>query len=169
MKLRFSIRTALLVITGFGCFLYYWGSRPTILANELKRTLAEKNFENADTLLKPGSGLHFIRFSNASDLSVDVEFDEPTIVDWLMGRRFGVFHLTASPPDSDFEIGMAGTLTATASGIDVTRLEESRNDIGDSDPVLSFAAESLDAILEWTAELSTDIASSISDRETQRR
>jgi hypothetical protein len=169
MKLRFSIRTALIVITASGCFLYYWGSRPAILANELKRTLAEKNFESADALLKPGSGLHFTRFSNASDFSVDVEFDEPTIVDWLMGRRFGRFHLGATPPDSDYGIGMAGTLIASASGIDVTRLEESRNDIGDDDPVLSFAAELLDAGLEWAAELAKDIAALNSERETQRR
>jgi hypothetical protein len=128
MRLRFSIRTVLIVTTLFACVLY-WHVRPAMMATSFANAIADKEYDAADALVTEPGGLGLVEFSqNTTEVTVDVSFDQPTIADWLVGQRRGRFDLCGTYKQNRYATARRGLLIASSSGVAISRLEEMRID-----------------------------------------
>jgi hypothetical protein len=127
MKLRFSIRGILIATTLLASALY-WRTRPAMIAADFESAIGNSQFERADALVVQSKGAaQFAKLSERAErLEMKAVFDEPTINDWLAGRRRGHFTMTAK--FDRYVIAQEGSLTATVAGVRVVTQRESRND-----------------------------------------
>jgi hypothetical protein len=153
MKLRFSIRAVFIATTIFGCILY-WRVRPAIVANEFQRAVADKNYEVADGLLAQTGDLDFATWSQTDkDITAEIQFDNPTIVDWLLGRRRGRFSVGVTLEQCG--ICRECILTASATGVTAHATSECRNDLA---PEAIDIFDLIQTGFEWVAAANDDIA-----------
>jgi len=89
MKLRFSLRTAIALLTIAALFCY-WRSRPDRLAATYSQHIENYDFAAADALLtdRLSQKLYQLRV-NSRWIDVNLNIQQPGVRDWFIGRRRG--------------------------------------------------------------------------------
>jgi hypothetical protein len=118
VKFGFSLRSALVVTTLVGCFLY-WRTLPTSVAEHFKRAVADKRYHEVWRLVE-NLDLDVVDLARSTTrVDVDVKFDDPTVKDWVVGQRRGRYNVRIRGIYS-VELQQSGDLVAAAAGIRTT-------------------------------------------------
>lgn len=126
MKLRFSLRTMLIVTAVLAGFVF-WRTRPATIARQFLYAVESERFADADALcVRPEDRFFEGWRTRGRWTAITVSFEKQSAVDWLLGRRRGSFRANARNFLS--EVNQNGNLVATASGVRKYQCRESRAD-----------------------------------------